>query len=1418
MVPSPLSTPKRRLPLARRNLYATWSRSPSTLGSRPWLGRLLSSPKTDRNKLGSSHDGAVDGLPSTPNERVSTPRKILFQDYDTPSRVVFLSHGRRAFLQGNTRRLTRKTWVGLRAPWLATVCPICQSSIRSLGRAYTHFKSRHGAMRIIFLCARCGATAKSIPSMTGHISQCGRSKSLVSLGGSCQCSKCGNSFATPRGLSQHVRLVHPRTYARQLKERMEAEDSSRPGVNDRGCDRAEPLESIRERLGHPLPPPSPVEGVQADLLGALGWEAAPSKEEIRLATKSMHLWKRRRKDLVNLVLLGGLPVCKIPKAEIQSFYSTIWGSEAEYKGLGRFGDLPPANNLPFRCPISGDEVLRTLKRMSANSCPGPDGIKRPHLTLYDKKGLKLAALFNSWLVSGHVPRSMRGALTTLIPKSSDETAVLSIKNWRPISVGSVIYRTFMGILAERLSEACPPHPRQRGFVQGPGCAENITIIKSLHTAAKRRSRSFGAVFVDLSRAFDSVSHQLIRETLTRRGLDGLVVDLIMSAYRNPHTRVKTFGGSTAPIKIKSGVKQGDPLSPILFNLCLDPLMYLLEKETVGVQFGGDLSISSIADLPRVAEGMHVLSVFLDRVGLMANAAKCHSLLLTAQGGKVLLNNCPPLVLQGEPIHAAEPGDRIKYLGVHLDPWSGVTTDDPMGQLNELLEKVGAAHLKPTQKLFMLKQYILPRFIYSCDHGDVKATKLQEMDRLTRVVFKKWFHLENHVADGLFYTHWRDGGLNIAKLSKLVPRIQFKRCLALALSEDPVVSTLAKELRLEGQAKGLWKSLTGDFPNCPLEELDPNILKSRSAKIEEFNKWADLQWQGKGVQCFKADKTSNYWLKSPWTKGLTEAEFILALKARTRTFPNTTSKIGSSSLPRCRLCHKGPETLGHLTCACSALKLNRMERHNAICRLLLRVASSLGWTCRSEPRLEAADGRVGRPDLVIWKDGAAHIVDVAVCLESDTDTLLNMEFFKRAKYLPFVGAARSLDPSIKTVRVWGFPMGARGKWHKPNTNFLRVMGVARSRLEATARRISMRALIGTLRTCRVFNQMVSGSRDVGDLHGKVAQNEGAVARSRQSGSILQKPATWSPLVPAGCWITTTLGSCCPDTPVGGCPESTPGYKVRVDPPEACLLEPSGAVARTRQWVVSPESTPGYKVRVDPPVVCLLEPSGTCRMLDNNHPKELLPGHASGWMPPNPPLVRVDPPVACLLEPSGTCRMLDNNHPKELLPGHASGWMPPNPPLTIRYCVRVDPPEACLLELSGTCRMPDNNHPQELLPGHASWVDGPESTPGYKGALILCPVAGPGYPPMPINLLEFPDACRTLDNSHPQKLLPGHASWVGAPEYTPGYRVWSGPTLRKDLPVQTFAHWVLIGPSVDNALGAVAQARHPAVPALLLATRV
>jgi len=91
------------------------------------------------------------------------------------------------------------------------------------------------------------------------------------------------------------------------------------------------------------------------------------------------------------------------------------------------------------------------------------------------------------------------------------------------------------------------------------------------------------VFVDLSKAFDTVSHNHIIMTLKQKGVDDHIISLITSMYQNVNSRIHLRNDQSDPTGIHIGVKQGDPMSPILFNLSIDPLLCKLESEGSGFQ-------------------------------------------------------------------------------------------------------------------------------------------------------------------------------------------------------------------------------------------------------------------------------------------------------------------------------------------------------------------------------------------------------------------------------------------------------------------------------------------------------------------------------------------------------------------------------------------------------------------------------------------------------------------------------------------------------------------------------------------------------------------------------------------------------------------------------------------------------------------
>ncbi|NXY40164.1 POLR protein, partial [Pomatorhinus ruficollis] len=93
------------------------------------------------------------------------------------------------------------------------------------------------------------------------------------------------------------------------------------------------------------------------------------------------------------------------------------------------------------------------------------------------------------------------------------------------------------IITARLTKACPLNPRQKGFIRAAGCSENLKFLQSIIWLAKKEHRPLGVVFVDIAKAFDTVSHQHILHGLEQRGVDPHIVSLVSNMYDNLHTYI-----------------------------------------------------------------------------------------------------------------------------------------------------------------------------------------------------------------------------------------------------------------------------------------------------------------------------------------------------------------------------------------------------------------------------------------------------------------------------------------------------------------------------------------------------------------------------------------------------------------------------------------------------------------------------------------------------------------------------------------------------------------------------------------------------------------------------------------------------------------------------------------------------------------
>lgn len=858
------------------------------------------------------------------------------------------------------------------------------------------------------------------------------------------------------------------------------------------------LQELREVVGQQLPAPR-TDRDQGEAV-APRWQTTGKAR--RLAYHACQLKYQRDQVRLAAELLDGTcrSDCPLTVEEVYGEFCGVWERVTAFGGLAPFVPFGLASNGHMAGPISADEVERCLNQAANASAPGPDRIRKQDILAWDPECEELSHMFNVWWITGVIPKCFKQCRTVLIPKTSDQGALKEIGNWRPITIGSMVLRLFSRVLTKRLVDTCPLHPRQRGFRTSPGCSENLEVLRSLFEHCKEERSPFAVVFVDFARAFDSVSHEHFLCVLREMEVDPHVVELIRGSYQDCVTRVETGGRLTPAINMRVGVKQGDPMSPLLFNLAMDPLIHGLERLGKGLSVSGTrvTTLAFADDLVLVsdswqgmAHNLGILEAFCNKTGLRVKPSKSNGFLLSPTRDSFMVNNCPPWVLGGSPLNMVQAAETVAYLGVRVSPWKGIVKPTLFEDLVRWCDNINRALLKPSQKVVILNKFAIPRLLYRADHCCVNSGTLQLLDRTIRERVRAWLHLPPSTCDGLLYARNRDGGLAICKLARLVPSIQARRIFRLSNSTDGVTRSLLDSDLVNSKFRGLWLRAGGKIENLPqLGNGDLSAERGENAgssapscptpfdwRHDEFLRWANLPTQGVGILSFHNSKASNSWLAKP--KGFRERHYIAGLQLRANVYPTREfwlrgrGMVGAS----CRRCPHRLESCSHILGQCPATHRSRLVRHNKLCSLLATEAEGLGWEVRQEWAFRTPTGALRRLDLVLIRDSLALVIDVTVRFEYAPDSLMRAAAEKIGYYGPHKSTiARELH--VRGVRIFGFPLGARGLWFPGNGEVLTAMGVGQARQKNFAALLSRRALLYSLDVLRDFNRPATPRRGGG----------------------------------------------------------------------------------------------------------------------------------------------------------------------------------------------------------------------------------------------------------------------------------------------------------------------------------------------------
>ena len=225
------------------------------------------------------------------------------------------------------------------------------------------------------------------------------------------------------------------------------------------------------------------------------------------------------------------------------------------------------------------EVSSALLGMARCKAPGLDGLLVEfYVKFWDVLGPDLVSVLNSCLDSGSLALSQRRGIISLSFKKGDR---LDPGNWRPITLLNVDYKLASRAIAGQLLKVIHlvVAKDQRCGVPGRFIGENVALLRDVADYASSSGASVAILSLDQEKAFDRVDWSFMQSTLCTMGFGPSFISWVDLFYHRVQSAVNVNGYLSSFFSLSCGVRQGCPLSPLLYvlvsevlavNICCNP--------------------------------------------------------------------------------------------------------------------------------------------------------------------------------------------------------------------------------------------------------------------------------------------------------------------------------------------------------------------------------------------------------------------------------------------------------------------------------------------------------------------------------------------------------------------------------------------------------------------------------------------------------------------------------------------------------------------------------------------------------------------------------------------------------------------------------------------------------------------------------
>ena len=422
-----------------------------------------------------------------------------------------------------------------------------------------------------------------------------------------------------------------------------------------------------------------------------------------------------------------------------------------------------------------EELFNALKCSKTGSAPGSDGLpSEVYKILWEEIKIPLLECYNYSLVQGKLTKSQSTGIICLHHKGKGLSRE-QVTNWRPISLTNFDYKLLTKALAIRLNSCLAKcvGEDQYAFIKGRQAADLLREIDDILTYGKKQFPESFIVSLDYAKAFDTLSLSAIRKMLTYFGINGVFRNWMEVILNDRISSVRNGGYMSDFFVMERGVRQGCPISPLLFIMTLELLARDIRKNddikgqnvvhtnysrTIKIKMYADDATLFLRDMMDFREVLSRIKMFSKFSGLKLNKQKSAAMKI---GDATYKNN----IRYGIKFH-----NKLKILGIIFSNECRAgeleeNVEPKIEQLERLCSLWLKRHLTMLGKIAILKAFGVSLFIHLMQSIGISDENLKRINLVIfRFIWNKKSNNDKKVIEkkkrNILTKKYEDGGLNM----------------------------------------------------------------------------------------------------------------------------------------------------------------------------------------------------------------------------------------------------------------------------------------------------------------------------------------------------------------------------------------------------------------------------------------------------------------------------------------------------------------------------------------------------------------------------------------------------------------------------------------------------------------------------------